>query len=72
MVLIHKSASGREIAPLDADWIYIRTAALARKIYLRGHLGVGKLMHIYGGKYRNGNVRAHHQTASGKIIRYLL
>ena len=29
-------------------------------------------MHIYGGRYRNGNVRAHHQTASGKIIRYLL
>ena len=55
-----KSAPGRELTPLDQDWIYIRAAALARKIYLRGHLGVGKLMHIYGGKYRNGAVRAHH------------
>ena len=55
-----KSAPGRELAPLDPDWIYIRAAALARKIYLRGHLGVGKLMHIYGGNYRNGTVRSHH------------
>ncbi len=60
------------MAPLDADWLYIRAAALARKVYLRGHLGVGTLQHIYGGKQRFGVRRNHHETSSGKIIRYCL
>ena len=60
------------MAPLDADWLYIRAAALARKVYLRGHLGVSTLQHIYGGKQRFGVRRNHHETSSGKIIRYCL
>ena len=60
------------MAPLDADWLYIRAAALARKVYLRGHLGVSTLQHIYGGKQRFGVRRNHHENSSGKIIRYCL
>ena len=45
-----KTGKGKEIAPIDADWLYIRCASVARKIYLRGHLGVGTMQHIYGAK----------------------
>ena len=44
-----KTGKLRELAPLNPDWMYIRTAALARKVYLRGNLGVSTLTHIYGG-----------------------
>lgn len=30
-----KTGTGKELAPYDADWFYIRTAAVARHIYLR-------------------------------------
>ena len=67
-----KTGKGKEIAPIDADWLYIRCASVARKIYLRGHLGVGTMQHIYGAKQRFGVRRNHHESASGKIIRYCL
>ena len=47
-------------------------AALARKVYVRGHTGVGLLKHFYGELHRNDSSRGHHSTASGKIIRYCL
>lgn len=45
-----KSGIACELAPYDDDWVYIRTASVARKIYLRGHLGVGTMKHIFGKK----------------------
>jgi len=65
-----KTGVGRELPPSDSDWLYIRIAALARKVYLRNHIGVGTLKHIYGGKKRFGVRRPHHITGSGKIIRW--
>ena len=29
--------------PQNEDWVYIRVAALARKVFLRGHIGVSTL-----------------------------
>jgi small subunit ribosomal protein S19e len=34
---IVKTGLGKEISPIDQDWMYVRAAALARKIYVRGH-----------------------------------
>ena len=56
-----KTSCARELAPYDPDWLYIRTAALARKVFLRGHLGVGRLCHIMGGKERKGVVGPVHR-----------
>lgn len=44
-------------------------ASLARKIYLRPQIGVGRLRHIYGGKKNYGSANEHHAQAAGKIIR---
>ncbi|KAL0373275.1 UNVERIFIED_CONTAM: 40S ribosomal protein S19-3 [Sesamum radiatum] len=49
----------KELAPYDPDWYYIRDAAMARKIYLRGGLGVGAFRRIYGGSKRNGSRPPH-------------
>lgn len=43
-----KTGTTREIAPHSEDWFYTRSAALARKIFLRPCLGVKTLQHIFG------------------------
>ena len=67
-----KTAVGRELAPYDPDWLYIRAAAIARKVYLRGHTGVGRMTHLFGGKERNGVIGPFHAPSHAKIIRYCL
>ena len=36
-----KTGPFKELAPYDQDWYYIRAAAIARRVYLRGGVGVG-------------------------------
>ena len=67
-----KSSCKRELAPYDVDWLYVRAASIARKVYLRHNLGVGSLKHLYGGKARRGVRTPRHGTASKKVIRYCL
>lgn len=38
-----KTGLCKELAPYDKDWLYIRAASIARKIYLTPNLGVGTL-----------------------------
>ncbi|KRX10976.1 hypothetical protein PPERSA_12100 [Pseudocohnilembus persalinus] len=60
-----------ELAPQDEDWVFIRVASVARKIYLRRNIGVSTLRHIYGGRQRNlGNVPERHRASAGKVIRW--
>lgn len=67
-----KTSKSHQLAPLDDDWLYIRVASLARKIYVRPRTGVKLLTHIYGSKKQVGCKRPHHETAGGKIIRWSL
>ncbi len=61
---------GNELAPSDEDWIYIKVASLARKIYIRPQVGVRLLAHIYGGRKRGGCRPEKHAPAGTKIIRW--
>ncbi|WVZ10371.1 hypothetical protein V8G54_014901 [Vigna mungo] len=47
-------------------------ASMARKIYLRGGLGVGAFQRIYGGSKRNGSRSPHFCKSSGAIARHIL
>jgi len=58
-----KTSSSKELAPLDDDWLYIRAAAVARRIYLTGHKGVGQLTHMMGSNKRWGVARNKHSCA---------
>jgi small subunit ribosomal protein S19e len=67
-----KTASGRELAPLDPDWYYVRAASIARKVYLHDGIGVGALSHWYGKAKAKGVTPKHHHTASRAVIRHIL
>merc|ERR1711865_948277 len=49
-----KTAAFKELAPYDQDWYYIRAAAIARRVYLRGDVGVGAFKKIFGGRAHRG------------------
>merc|ERR1712106_112180 len=53
-----KTAAFKELAPYDQDWYYIRAAAIARRVYLRGDVGVGAFKKF--------------ATGSGAIARHIL
>ncbi|XP_027167747.1 40S ribosomal protein S19-3-like [Coffea eugenioides] len=69
---IVKTGTLKELAPYDPDWYYIRAASMARKIYLRGGLGVGAFRRIYGGSKRNGSRPPHFGKSSGSVARHIL
>lgn len=45
---------------------------MARKIYLRGGIGVGGFRRIYGGNQRNGSRPRHFCKSSGSVARHIL
>ncbi|MFB6209435.1 MAG: 30S ribosomal protein S19e [Candidatus Nanohaloarchaea archaeon] len=67
-----KSGVHRERPPEQDNWYHVRCAAILRKIYLDGPLGVSRLRTIYGGRKKNGHGPEHHGKASGKVIRTAL
>ena len=50
-----KSSFGRDRAPQNPDWYYIRTAAVLRRVYLRPGSGAGGLSKKYGIKQNRGS-----------------
>ena len=48
-----KTGHYKEMPPQDADWFYVRCAAVARRIYVKGGVGVGwGTSHQSGGRRR--------------------
>jgi len=37
-----------ELPPQDIDWFYVRAAAVARHVYMRKTVGVGRLRKVHG------------------------
>jgi small subunit ribosomal protein S19e len=67
-----KTGSHRERIPDNPDWWYIRAAAILRKIYLRGGVGVERLRTAFGGRKQNGTKKCHFRKGGGKIIREIM
>mmetsp|Transcript_29797 Transcript_29797/g.95356 ORF Transcript_29797/g.95356 Transcript_29797/m.95356 type:complete len:177 (-) Transcript_29797:298-828(-) len=67
-----KTASYKELAPYDPDWYYIRAAAMARRVYMRGGVGVGGFKKIYGGRKMRGTRPETSAKGSGSIARHIL
>lgn len=65
---IVKTGKNKELPPSDPDWFYIRCAAIARRIYVEPHIGVGAFKRAFGGSYRRGVQPNVYTTASGAII----
>jgi small subunit ribosomal protein S19e len=64
-----KTGSHVEKQPQEAGWWYTRCAAMLRKIYVHGPLGIEKLRANYGGGKRHGSMPRHTSKAGGSTIR---
>lgn len=53
-------------------YLLVLSASMARKIYLRGGIGVGAFKKIYGGRKSNGVRPSHFAKSSGSIARHCL
>ncbi|KAI3320381.1 40S ribosomal protein S19 [Xylariaceae sp. AK1471] len=54
------------------DWFYVRAAAVARHVYMRKTVGVGRLRKVHGSAKNRGVRPSHHVDASGSIDRKVL
>merc|ERR1711981_728005 len=39
-----KTACHKQMGPANDDWFYVRTAAIARQLYIHGTIGVGRMV----------------------------
>ena len=62
----------KELPPLDPDWYFVRSASIARRIYLNGGIGVGALAHWYGDAKSTKSRPEHHHPAARGLIRHIL
>jgi len=67
-----KTGAAKERHPVKKDWWYTRAAAILRKIYLRGPIGVNSLRREYSSKKNMGYKPERVYKAGGKIIRIIL
>lgn len=67
-----KSGVCAERPPAQPDFWYLRSAAILRRIALKGPVGVQRLRTVFGGRKRRGHKPAHHRPAGGKFIRLML
>lgn len=67
-----KTGVHNELPPEEDDWWYKRTAAILRRVYVDGPVGVSRLRTVYGGKDRQGSTQEHHRKGSGSVIRTAL
>merc|ERR1712050_278007 len=67
-----KTTPSKDLGPYDHDWWYVRVASIARRIYLRQELGVGRLRSLYGALQSKGSRPGHRRRAPSNIIRKVL
>lgn len=67
-----KTNTGKQLSPLDTDWFYLRTAAIARQLYIKGTVGVGRFSKMYGMGINNGMRPGAYRKGNGHIARFAL
>ena len=70
--LLVKTGADKERAPENEDWWWVRAAAVLRKIYVDGPVGVQRLRVVYGGRENKGRKPEKFRRAGGKILRTIL
>jgi len=67
-----KTAVHKEKAPVDEDWWFIREAAILRKVYIHGPIGIVHLKGMFTGPRNRGSKPNRTQDGSGSIMRKAL
>ena len=58
--------------PQDPDWFYVRAASIARHVYMRKTVGVGRLRKVHGTAKNRGTRPSKHVDGSGSVDRKIL
>ncbi|MDD4137146.1 MAG: 30S ribosomal protein S19e [Methanoregula sp.] len=64
-----KTGVHKEMPPEDPDWWFIRVAAVLRRIYVDGPMGVERMRSFYGGNKNRGSRPNKFRKGSGSILR---
>jgi len=64
-----KTGVHKELPPEDPDWWYVRSAAVLRRVYVDGPLGVQRMRSFYGGKKDRGSRPNAFRKGSGSVLR---
>jgi len=67
-----KTGTHRERAPVREDWWHVRAAAVLRKVYIKGPIGIERLAAEYGGRSDRGSSPYHAVRGSRALIREML
>jgi small subunit ribosomal protein S19e len=67
-----KTGVHKEMPPEDPDWWFVRAAAVLRRVYVDGPLGVERMRSFYGGSQDRGSKPNRFRKGSGSIIRKAL
>jgi small subunit ribosomal protein S19e len=64
-----KTGVHKEMPPEDPDWWFTRAAAVLRRVYVDGPLGVERMRSFYGGNKNRGSRPNKFRKGSGSILR---
>ncbi|MDD2439323.1 MAG: 30S ribosomal protein S19e [Methanosarcinaceae archaeon] len=64
-----KTGVHKELPPIAKDWWFTRCAAVLRKIYVDGPIGIERLRSVYGGSRDYGSQPSKRAKGSGSIAR---
>ena len=67
-----KTNTGKQLSPHNDDWFYYRTAAIARQLYVKGTIGVGRFTKIYSMGINNGMRPGQYRKGNSHIARFAL
>jgi small subunit ribosomal protein S19e len=67
-----KTGVHKEMPPEDPDWWFTRAAAVLRRVYIDGPLGVERMRSFYGGNKNRGSKPNAFRKGSGSILRKAL
>ena len=64
-----KTGAHKGMPPEDSDWWYTRAAAVLRRVYLDGPVGVERMRSAYGGSKNRGSKPNKTVKGSGSVLR---
>ncbi|WML67879.1 MAG: hypothetical protein METHP_01447 [Methanoregula sp. SKADARSKE-2] len=67
-----KTGVHKEMPPEDPDWWFTRAAAVLRRVYVDGPLGVERMRSFYGGNQNRGSKPNKFRKGSGSVLRKAL
>ncbi len=64
-----KTGVHKELPPQQPDWWFVRAAAVMRRVYVDGPIGVERMRSFYGGRKNRGSKPNQLRKGSGSILR---